>query len=127
MKNKLCVCFSPPHKARHAAGSALPVIFPFPTYCNRIHGNRTAEIDCAFLTHLAESELHFSAKEELINSVHFKGNLKSGVKMLQCQGAVLALLQVDSGGVAEGLASNCGGICENMLLISGFESKVLKT
>lgn len=69
--------FFPPHKARHAAGSAFPVIFSFATYCNRIHGNRTAEIDCAFLTHLAESELYFSAKEELINSVGFKGKLKS--------------------------------------------------
>lgn len=67
MKNKLCVFFSPPHKVVHATHSAFPVIFPFATYCNRIHGNRTAEIDCAALTHLAEREIYFNAKEELIN------------------------------------------------------------
>lgn len=77
MKNKLCVCVFLPHKARRAAGSAFPVIFPFATYCNRIHGNRTAEIDCALLTHLGESKLYFNTKLEFISSVVFRVKLKS--------------------------------------------------
>lgn len=66
MKNKLCVCFFPPHKARHAAGSAFPLIFPSATYSNRIHGNRTAEMDCEVLTHLAESEFISMPRRNLL-------------------------------------------------------------
>lgn len=98
----MCVFF-PPHKARNAAGSAFSVIFPFATYGNRIHGNRTAKIDCVVLTHLAESKLHFSAKDELINSVGFKGKLKCEFKMPPYQRTVLARWQTHYGAVAEDL------------------------
>lgn len=90
----MCVFF-PPHKARHAAGSAFSVIFPFATYCNRIHGNRTVEIDWAFLTHLAEKELYFNAEKELINSVGFGEKLKPYFKMLQHQRTELTQLQAE--------------------------------